>query len=143
MAGMQNYANHARYVPLYHFVAGPILIANAIYAIWHLKDGVSLGSGLYAATAVALVLAAFFARFFALKAQDRVIRLEMRMRLRDVLPPSQHAEINQLALNQIVALRFASDAELPALVALALKDNLGGRDIKKRIATWVPDYDRV
>ncbi len=140
---MQNYKNHARYVPLYHFVAGPILIANMLNAIWSLRHGISAGRVLYAATAVALVLIAFFARFFALKAQDRVIRLEMRLRLREVLPASQQADINRLGMNQIVALRFASDPELPALVAAALKENLGNRDIKSRITTWVPDENRV
>jgi hypothetical protein len=143
MLRMQNYKNHARYVPLYHFVAGPILIANMLNAIWSLRHGISASSVLYAATAVALVLIAFFARFFALKAQDRVIRLEMRLRLREVLPASQQADINRLAMNQIVALRFASDPELPALVAAALKENLGNRDIKSRITTWVPDENRV
>lgn len=140
---MQNYKNHARYEPLYHFVAGPILIANMLSALWSLRHGISATSALYAATAVALVLVAFFARFFALKAQDRVIRLEMRMRLRDVLPPNQHGDITRLSMNQIVALRFAGDAEMPALVAAALKDNLRGAEIKKRITNWVPDTDRV
>lgn len=140
---MQSYKNHARYEPLYHFVAGPILIANMFSALWSLRHGVSAASALYAATAVALVLTAFFARFFALKAQDRVIRLEMRLRLREVLPPSQHADINRLRMNQFIALRFASDAELPALVAAAINENLGTRDIKKRITTWVPDENRV
>jgi hypothetical protein len=140
---MQSYANHTRWVPLFHFVTGPILIVNMIYALLALRHGLSTPSVLYAATSVALLITAFFARFFALKAQDRVIRLEMRMRLREVLPPSQHADINRLTMGQIVALRFASDAELPALVSAALKDNLGGGDIKKQIKTWVPDLDRV
>ena len=140
---MQNYGNHARYVPLFHFVAGPILIANVISAIWSLRHGISVATVLYAATAVALVLVAFFARFFALKAQDRVIRLEMRMRLRDELPPSQQSDINRLAMHQIVALRFAGDAELPALTAAAISENLGSSDIKKRITAWVPDENRV
>ena len=140
---MQNYKNHARYVPLFHFVAGPILIVNMVNAIWLLRHGIVFDSALWAATSVALVLIAFFARFFALKAQDRVIRLEMRMRLREVLPASQQADINRLAMNQVVALRFASDAELPALVAATLKENLGTKDIKSRITTWVPDENRV
>lgn len=140
---MQNYGNHARYEPLFHFVAGPILIVNMLAAIWQLRHGISPASVLNAATAFALVLTAFFARFFALKAQDRIIRLEMRLRLRDVLPASQQGDIPRLRMNQIVALRFASDAELPALVAAALNENLGNRDIKKRITTWVPDESRV
>ena len=140
---MQNHDNHVRWVPLYHFVAGPLLIVNALYAIWHLRHGITAASGLFATTSVALVLIAFFARFFALKAQDRVIRLEMRLRMKELLPASQHGDIARLSMSQIVALRFASDAELPALVAAAVKDNLGGTDIKKRITNWVPDTDRV
>lgn len=140
---MQTYANHTRWVPLYHFVLAPILVANAIGAIWGLRHGISLGSALYAATAVALILSAFFARFFALKAQDRVIRLEMRLRLREVLPASQHGDINRLNVSQMVGLRFASDGELSGLVSAALKDNLSGSDIKKQIKTWVPDDTRV
>ncbi len=140
---MQTYANHTRFEPLYHFVAGPILIANAIYALQALKHGLSVGSVMFAATAVALVLIAFFARAFALKAQDRVIRLEMRMRLREVLPASQHGDISRLSMSQLVGLRFASDAELPNLVQATLKDDLSGRAIKKLITTWVPDDHRV
>lgn len=140
---MQSYSNHTRWVPLYHFVLAPILIANAIGAIWGLRHGISLDSVLYAATAVALILTAFFARFFALKAQDRVIRLEERMRLREVLPASQHGDIKRLSVSQFVGLRFASDGELSNLVAAALKENLTGTDIKKRITNWVPDDTRV
>lgn len=140
---MQNYANHTRWVPLYHFVAFPILLANAVSAIWGLRNGASIASGLYAASAVALLVVHFFARFFALKAQDRVIRLEMRMRLREILPAHQHGDINRLTVSQMVGLRFASDGELPGLVAAALKDNLSGSDIKKQIKTWVPDDTRV
>lgn len=140
---MQSYANHTRWVPLYHFVLAPILIANAICAIWGLRHGISLSSVLYAATSVALIVTAFFARAFALKAQDRVIRLEERMRLREVLPASQHADINRLTVSQLVGLRFASDGELSNLVTAAIKENLTGSDIKKRITTWRPDETRV
>lgn len=139
----QTYANHARFIPLFHFVAGPILIANAITAIWLLKDGLSYRSVLFALTAVALVLVAFFSRFFAMKVQDRVIRLEMRHRLRDVLPAVQHNQINRLSCGQMVGLRFASDAELPALVETTLKDDLTGGAIKKLITNWQADNDRA
>jgi len=140
---MQTYANHTPWVQLYHFVPAPILVPHAIGAIWGLRHGISLSSALYAATAVALILSAFFARFFALKAQDRVIRLEMRLRLREILPAHQHGDINRLNVSQMVGLRFASDGELSSLVAVALKDNLSGSDIKKQIKTWVPDDTRV
>jgi len=140
---MQTYENHARNVPLYHYVAGPILIANAIYALQALRHGISFASVMYALTGIALVLIGFYARAFALAAQDRVIRLEMWLRLKDVLPGSQHADIKRLTARQLVALRFASDAELPSLVMATLQENLPGREIKKRIKTWVPDETRV
>ncbi|TAK17803.1 MAG: hypothetical protein EPO35_02345 [Acidobacteria bacterium] len=140
---MQNYANHARTVPLYHYVAGPLLIINALYAIWQLKNGLSADSVLFATTAVSLVLIGFYARAFALKAQDRVIRLEMRLRLREILPPRMHGDINRLTVPQLTGLRFAGDAELPDLVAAALKDNLGRRDIKKLVKDWQADDERV
>lgn len=140
---MQNYSNHARFVPLYHFVAAPILLVNAGYALWTLKNGLSMASVMFALTAVALVLIAFFARFFALKVQDRVIRLEMRMRLAGVLPADQHDRILKLSVSQMVGLRFAGDAELSALVAQALADNLSGNDIKKLVKDWQADYARA
>lgn len=140
---MQSYANHTRWVPLYHFVTFPLLTANLVFAFWELRHGLTVASVLFATTAMALVLSAFFARFFALKAQDRVIRLEMRMKLREVLPASQQGDINRLSVAQLVGLRFASDGELPALVAASLKDSLSTGAIKKMITTWVPDEDRV
>jgi hypothetical protein len=140
---MQNYKNHAKFVPLYHFVTFPIIMANAIYALIQLKHGVTLPSGMFAATSVALVLLTFLARFFALRVQDRVIRLEMRLRLRDVLPAPMHGDIARLSISQMVGLRFASDAELPSLVTAALKDNLSGNDIKKLVKDWQADNDRA
>jgi hypothetical protein len=140
---MQNYKNHARFFPLYHFVTFPIILANAIYALMQLRRGLTLPSVMFAGTAVALVLLTFIARYFALRVQDRVIRLEMRLRLKEILPASMHADINRLSISQMVGLRFAGDAEMPALVATALKDNLKGNDIKKLVTDWQADYDRA
>jgi len=137
---MQTYKNHAKYVPAFHFVAVPLLIANFIYAAqmaWRVTDTPRVMALL---TAFALVLIAFMARLFALKVQDRVIRLEMRLKLRELLPPGLHGQINSLTAKQMVGLRFASDAELPALVAQVLKDNITSADaIKKMVTNWQAD----
>lgn len=141
---MQSYKNHAKNVPLFHFVAVPILIANFLYASYHLRWGVDLPHVMAALTAFALVLLAFMARLFALTVQDRVIRLEMRLKLRELLPSGMHGQINTLTAKQMVGLRFASDAELPSLVAQVLKDNITKADaIKKMITDWQADDHRA
>jgi hypothetical protein len=141
---METYANHRRFVPLYHFVAGPILIANFIQATWALRHGLSIGSGLAAATSFAVILIAFYARAFALRVQDRVIRLEMRLRLRDLLLAGQHPTIDVLTPRQMVGLRYASDAELPSLVAEVLRTGEQNPNvIKKKVTQWTPDNARA
>jgi len=139
-----NYSNHARYVPAFHFVALPILLANFVYRAYQLRWGLSFGSGLAVATALALVLVALYARTFAMTVQDRVIRLEMRLRLREILPADMHGKIVLLSPRQLVGLRFASDAELPALVAQVTKDNIADAGaIKKMIKDWQADNLRA
>jgi hypothetical protein len=93
-----------------------------------------------AAAAIVLVLRT---RMYALKAQDRVIRLEERLRLASLLPQSLCSRIGELSESQLIALRFASDAELPALTEKTLSGNLAGAEIKKAIVTWRPDYWRI
>jgi hypothetical protein len=99
-----------------------------------------LGSVLLAVAVLALVS---ISRAYTVRLQNRIIRLEMRLRLRDVLPASQHAQIQELSTPQLVALRFASDAELPALVERAVRERLSRDDIKKAIKDWVPDWERT
>ena len=138
----QNLQNHARYVPLYHFVLFAILVANLVYAVirlWHF-DVHSLFQFL---VAVALVLITWFARAFALTVQDRVIRLELRLRLQS-LAPDLTARFDQLAVGQMTALRFAGDDELPALTRDVLDGKLvGSADIKKRVQHWRADHLRA
>lgn len=137
---MQNYANHRKYVPAFHFVAFPLLFINLGWQISTLRGNMSTDSLINVGTAAALVIGLFVSRVMALKVQDRVIRLEMRLKLRDVLPAEAHHRINQLSARQLVGLRFASNGELPSLVEQILKNNITSADsIKKMIKDWQAD----
>jgi len=140
----QTYRNHARIVPLYHYGVFGILTINLGWWLYRLAGGVTGDAVVNLLVAVGLILIAFYAREMALRVQDRVIRLEMRLRLREVLPPELRARIPELTVRQLVALRFASDAELPGLVRETLDGRLGdGRDIKLRIKDWQADHLRA
>jgi len=107
-------------------------------------DDPSFARGSHVLTAVALILLAWYARVFALTVQDRVIRLEMRQRLREALPPALHARISDFTRGQLVALRFTSDGELAELAQAVLRDNIQDkRAIKQMIKVWNPDHLRA
>jgi len=140
----QTYANHVRFEPAYHFVMFPILLVNAGWSVYRLLAGVTFDGVLAVAVAVALVILALYARVFALRAQDRIIRLEMQLRMRELLPDAVHSQIGEFTPAQFVALRFASDAELPTLAARVLADNIQDRRaIKQMISSWKADHLRV
>ena len=140
----QNFANHAKTVPLFHYFAFPILALNLFWSIDRLIRHFSAESVLSLLLAVAFLVMFFFARVFALRVQDRVIRLEMRLRLQQVLPLDLRGRISQFELGQLVALRFASDAELPELARKVLDEKLTDRStIKKMIRDWQPDELRA
>ena len=140
----QTHANHTRYVPGYHFVATTLVFLNLVYTVVRIFRAPSLATVMAALTAVALVLVWFYARVFALSVQDRVIRLEMQLRLQRVLPDELRARIGELTRGQFVALRFACDAELPALVRKVLEEKITDRKrIKLAVRTWQPDYLRA
>ena len=140
----QNFANHTRFVPAFHYVAMPILLVNVLWAVRGLFNGITFDASLNVLVAVALLIVALLARIFALGAQDRVIRLEMRLRLRDLLPEDLRGRINDFTPTQMVGLRFASDAELPELARKVLDENISkATPIKKMIADWQGDYFRV
>jgi hypothetical protein len=140
----QSFEHHAKFVPMFHFVVLPILGANFFWSASRLVHAPSVDRALEAIVAFAIALGVVFGRAFALKAQDRVIRLEMRLRLAGLLPEAQRARIPELTVGQMVALRFASDAELPQLVATVLKDNIRDKTaIKKMITHWQPDHVRL
>jgi len=139
----QNYANHARFVPLYHYVTSLILVANLGWSVWGLFRGVSVDAVFAVLVAVALILLFWYLRAFPLAVQDRLIRLEMRLRLAEVLPEDLRGRISDLATGQLVALRFASDAEMPGLVREVLEKGIADRsEIKKKIKDWQPDHLR-
>ena len=139
----QNFSHHTRRDPLFHFFILPVFAITLIATIVHLARR----PGLYSAWLVVVVIAAIAAileiRLYALKVQDRVIRLEERLRLASLLDASLRPRIAELTESQLVALRFASDAELPALAARALNEKLAAQEIKKAIQHWRPDYWRV
>jgi hypothetical protein len=140
----QNYRNHARYVPLYHFVLWALLLWNVTARTMDVFARPSRTAWLDLGVAIALALTAWYARAFALRAQDRVIRLEMRLRLRELLEPALLARAATLTPGQLVALRFAGDAELPGLVSEVLDGRLvAAADIKRRIQDWQADELRV
>jgi len=140
----QTFANHARFVPLFHFVTFGLLVVYTLYRLYWLVIHRDVGSVMSLLFAVAVILLAWSVRTFDCRLQDRIIRLEMRLRLATLLPPELQPRIGELRPGQLVALRFAPDAEIPGLVAEVLAGDLQrGRDIKQRIKTWNPDYFRV
>ncbi len=144
MPETQNFKNHAKFVPPFHFVALPILALNFVWTLQvaiHVRSFSSIVSFLLS---IALILIAFCSRIFALTVQDRVIRLEMQLRLARLLPADLQASIPALTVAQLVSLRFASDAELPGLVRKVLNDKITDRKaIKQMIQNWQPDNLRV
>jgi Family of unknown function (DUF6526) len=140
----QTYKNHARLVPAYHYFVLPVLLLHVVNQIRHLWLAPSLATVWTLIVALALLTLAFYARVMALKVQDRVIRLEMRMRLAGVLPPDLRSRINDLTPSQLVALRFACDAELPGLVREVLDGQLKTtKEIKLRVKDWQADWLRA
>ena len=140
----QSYDNHARLEPLFHFVILPILTLNLGWACYRLVHPFSWDAAINLLVAAALLLLAFFARIFALRAQDRVIRLEMRLRLRELLPAGLQTRVGEFTPGQLIAMRFASDQELPSLAERVLADRImDRRTIKKLIVAWEADHLRV
>lgn len=141
----QNFANHTKLVPAFHFFVVPVMLLNfgqSVYRIIHF--GFSFDRLVGVLTALALVLLMFLARLFALKVQDRVIRLEERLRMEQLLPNDLKSRIEEFTSAQLVSLRFASDAELPALARKVLTDNIQERKaIKQMVQNWRADYLRA
>jgi len=142
----QSFANHRRFYPLYHYFALPILYANIVmtlvYAYRH--PGTIKWDIWQIIVAMALAVAVLVLRASTIIVQNRLIRLEQRMRLAATLPDRLRARVPELTISQLIGLRFASDAELPALVERCLSGDLkGAEDVKRAITTWQPDYLRA
>jgi hypothetical protein len=136
----QSFATHRRIIPLYHVVLFAVFLVNAIWSIVQLVRSPSWSTVIGCAVALALVGLFYYAREFALTVQDRVIRLEMRLRLGEVLPADLKGRVQELDRDQLVALRFASNAELPDLVREVLTNDIHRKDdIKRRIKKWEAD----
>jgi hypothetical protein len=146
MADMQTqtYANHRRFFPLFHFVTVPILVANLLVQLTMAYRRPGVWSGWNVLVAFALVALAFAARLMALRVQDRLIRLEERLRLQQILPADLRGRIGELRTGQLIAMRFCDDAEVPDLCRAVLNGEVKDRgEIKRRIKTWRPDTMRA
>jgi Family of unknown function (DUF6526) len=142
----QTLKNHTRYYPPFHFFLLPMLLLNIIFSIYvtiHDWPSYKHTHLWWIAMAFVLFVIAGLSRESALTVQNRIIRLEERLRLAALLPAADRAHIDELSIKQLIALRFASDAELPALVRKTLTQNLEPKAIKQNIVNWRGDYDRV
>ena len=146
----QTFANHTRFDPLFHFFLIPVFGLGLLLALIHFFAHITEGdfhehfhAFLLILLALALLVAVFKIRLYSLKVQDRVIRLEERLRLATLLSEPLRSRIAELAEDQLIGLRFASDAEIPKLVERTLNEKLSRKDIKTAIQTWRPDYWRV
>ncbi|HEX4232002.1 MAG TPA: DUF6526 family protein [Bryobacteraceae bacterium] len=139
----QSYSNHTRYDPAFHFVVIPILFATVIVGVVHALRQPNFYNLWLVIFFLAVLMAAFLIRTYAAKVQDRVIRLEERLRLAQLVDASLRPQLGRLSERQLIALRFASDEEAPALVDRTLAENLAPAEIKKAIRNWRADNWRV
>lgn len=142
---MQNFKNHARLDPLYHFTLSPITLTLFIWSIVNvvIADMITSQSIFLVVLSFALIFTAFLVRWYGLKNQNRIIRLEMRQRYYEMTGKSFRDKELQLRLSQIIALRFASDEELLELMERTISEKLPAKEIKMAIKNWQADYNRV
>jgi len=144
MSTGQSYSNHRKYVPPYHFVLAPLLLLNVGYATWSLIADFGFDRLVFLTTALALIIMYLFVRIFPTGVQDRVIRLEERIRFERILPEALKPRIEEFTPAQMVALRFAGDVEIPDLARRVLDENIQDKEaIKKMIKEWREDYHRI
>ena len=122
----------------------PVFMINFVWRLIQLRDGISFASIMNVLLATAFVILVIYARVFSLTVQDRVIRLEMRLRLERILPAELRSRIPEFTVPQLVSLRFASDQELPVLARQVMDERLNERKtIKKRVKDWQADFLRA
>jgi hypothetical protein len=140
----QSFKHHTRVLPPFHFFVVPVLLINLVIAIRHLVQVPDLATLWGVVFAAALFALGFVARIQPITVQDRVIRLEMRLRLRELLPPDLRSRVYELTPRQLVAMRFASDEELPELTREVLSGTLPTtKAIKMRVKNWQADLLRA
>jgi hypothetical protein len=141
----QSFKNHTRWVPPFHFFVLPVLLINVGFSIyWSVKAGFTVNSVLSVFVAMAIFTGFVMVRLMAMAVQDRVIRIEERLRLERLLPADLQSRVGEFTITQCVALRFASNPELPDLARKVLDEKLNNRKaIKRLIKTWRPDLDRA
>lgn len=141
----QNFANHGKLYPPFHFFVVPVMAINFFWACYRLyAAGFSWDGAERVLLALGLFVGFGVARIMALRVQDRVIRLEERLRYERVLPADLKPRVEEFTVDQIVALRFASDAELPGLARKVLDEKMNERKaIKQMVKNWRPDYLRA
>ena len=145
-ASQQNLKNHGRVDPQFHYVLFFVLIANMIFAVFHLIHHWAdsrVASGWFLVLSMAVFIPFFKLRTYPLKVQDRVIRLEERLRLQALAPREWHSQIYRLTEDQMIGLRFAADDEVVELAKQALEGNLTRKEIKERIHSWRADNWRI
>ena len=139
----QNLKNHAKIDPTFHFFLFSVLVVNLVIAIIQVVHHRSFISAWYLAMSVVVFVALFKLRLYPLKVQDRIIRLEERLRLQSLTPIEWHAQIYRLTEDQLIGLRFAGDDEVVELAKQALEHNLNRKQIKERIRNWRADEWRI
>lgn len=139
----QSFANHARFDPWFHFFAIPVFGISVVATVVHFIMHPSLRAGWIFVVSVAALVSVFKIRVYALRNQDRLIRLEERLRLMTLLTEPLRSRIPELTESQLIAIRFAGDAEVATCVESALAGKLSRADIKKAIQSWRPDYWRI
>ena len=143
MSKTQSLKNHSRLDPAFHIVLALIIFLNLIYSVIHLVRHLSWRSGWFVVLSAAAVIVFIKIREYPIKVQDRVIRLEERLRLQALAPAEWHPQIYRLREGQLIGLRFAGDDEVVALAKQALEENLNRKQIKERIRSWRADEWRV
>ena len=139
----QSLKSHARFDPLYHFFITAVFLANLVYAFIHEMHFRTISSAWYLVLSVCVIVPILRLRTYPIKIQDRVIRLEERLRLQALAPADWHAQIYRLSEDQLIGLRFAADDEVVELAKQALEHNLNRKQIKERIKSWREDNWRI
>ncbi|MEQ8329239.1 MAG: DUF6526 family protein [Longimicrobiales bacterium] len=144
MSDVQSASSHAKMVPAYHYVAVPLILVATVYLGSRVINERTMGAVALLALALGTFIGVFFARVFALGVQDRVIRLEERLRMERLLPDDLRARIHEISTDQLIALRFASDEELADLTRRVLAGELADRKaIKHAVKDWRADHQRI